>query len=88
MDFEKKSIELAGTLTNDKEISPKDKELVSGYMGKGFKRIQELEEKMISQMARNASLFHSISRFFPTISGATRKLLSSKKPPSATMACR
>ena len=68
MAFEKKSIEEAGTLTSDKEISDKDRKLVTGYMENGFKRIQELDAKMISQMAENVSLFHRISMFFPSTS--------------------
>ncbi len=66
MDFEKRAIEIAGNFDYSKEVSENDRKLCLSYLNNEFKQIQLLEEKMRNQMKDNISLYHKISKFFPT----------------------
>ena len=64
MDFEKRSIEIAGNF--GKKVSENDRKLCLSYLNNELKQIKSLEEKMRNQMKNNISIYHGISMFFPT----------------------
>ncbi len=66
MDFEKKVIEGIGVFEMGEKVTDSRRDLILSYRRNEFKKIQALEEEMMSQMRENISLFHKLSSFFPT----------------------
>jgi hypothetical protein len=66
MDFEKRMIELEGIFENGKEVSDSVRKRMWEYWKTEFKKIEALEEEMMSRMRENICLFHKLSCFFPT----------------------
>lgn len=65
-DFEKRSDQIAGHLKYGKEPTNLHKELAVSYLRNEFKRILELDQNLIDQMAENVSLFKKLAMLFPT----------------------
>ena len=66
MDFEKYTIDKAGTFEHGKEVTDTDRELMQRYWDKEFKKIEALEDKMRDEMKENINFFQTLSIAFPT----------------------
>lgn len=66
MNFEKYTIEKAGTFDYGKEVTDTDRELMQKYWDNQFKQIEALEDKMQEEMKENINIFQDLSIAFPT----------------------
>lgn len=66
MDFEKRSIEEAGTFDYGKKVEKKHKDVILGYWNNEFREIHALEKNMQKQMKEIIALHHKLSAFFVT----------------------
>lgn len=66
MDFEKRSIEEAGTFDYGKKVEKKHRDVILGYWNNEFREIHALEKNMQKQMKEIIALHHKLSAFFVT----------------------
>ncbi len=66
MESERKIQEQVGIFKLGKMPEESRKALVLEYRNNEFKKMQQMEEKLIAEMQRNVSLFQGLSTFFPT----------------------